>query len=118
MGELIGGRRNSKQPGLERHTALRVAAFRNYAGYMDTDNFKQGLNELKQVASEEKVAIMCSETLWWRCHRRMISDVLVTQGWEVFHLGIKKGGEVAPHTLWNTARVEADGSLVYDNMEA
>ncbi len=51
LGKEIGGRRNSKQPGVMKHTALRVAVFRNYAGYMDTDDFKQGLQELKRMAN-------------------------------------------------------------------
>ncbi len=55
---------------------------------------------------------MCSETLRWRCHRRMISDSLVSQGWEVRHLEVNK--EALVHTIWEIARVAAGGGLVYD----
>lgn len=58
------------------------------------------------------VAIMCSETLWWRCHRRMVSDGLVTQGWDVKHLGVRK--EPVEHKRWDIARVDEERNLVYD----
>lgn len=60
------------------------------------------------------VAFMCSETLWWRCHRRMVSDALVAKGWEVRHLGMKKEGDGIVHHIWDIARVGEDGELVYD----
>lgn len=118
MGDSLGGRRNAQQPNIPRHTALRVAAFKNYAGYMSTASFHRGLEELKALSKEKAISggtvtIMCSETLWWRCHRRMLADKLVTEGWAVRHLGIKKG-EAPKHELWNVARVEADGEIVYD----
>ncbi|OJJ03026.1 hypothetical protein ASPVEDRAFT_84491 [Aspergillus versicolor CBS 583.65] len=121
FGESLGGRRNAKQPKLAQHTAIRVAAFRNYAGYMSTPSFKEGLAELQNLAeelhrsSQGYVAIMCSETLWWRCHRRMVSDALVTAGWNVQHLGVAK--KTMEHTLWGIARVD-EGNLVYDGRES
>lgn len=114
----LGGRRNAKQPDIEQHTAIRVTAFRNYAGYMCTPSFREGLTELKNLAEDLQnsdaayVAIMCSETLWWRCHRRMISDALVTQSWVVKHLGV--GKEPAEHKRWDIARVDEEQNLVYD----
>lgn len=75
---------------------------------------------LKDLADEvertEKgsIAIMCSETLWWRCHRRMISDALVIQGREVRHLGVQK--EPMVHKVWDIARVTDDGQLIYDGI--
>lgn len=120
FGELLGGRRNAKQPDLAQHTAIRVAAFRNYAGYMSTPSFKEGLSELRHLAeelhssSEGYLAIMCSETLWWRCHRRMIADSLLTEGWNVQHLGV--GKKTMEHVLWDIARVH-EGNLVYDGTE-
>ena len=118
LGTELGGRRNSKQPGVEQHTALRVVSFRNYAGYMCTSSFREGLQLLENMADEEAttengfVAIMCSETLWWRCHRRMISDMLLTREREVQHLGI--GKEPMIHKKWDIARKGSDGELVYD----
>ncbi|PGG98858.1 hypothetical protein AJ80_09454 [Polytolypa hystricis UAMH7299] len=135
LGPGIGGRRSAKQqPNLERHGAIRVAAFRNYAGYMCTSAFREGLAELKGLAVKEEekmkkknnnlregssssgerghVAIMCSETLWWRCHRRMIADALVIDGWDVEHLGV--GKKTMKHELWDIARVDEEGNLVYD----
>lgn len=87
---------------------------------MSTPSFKEGLAELQHLAEELHssregyVAIMCSETLWWRCHRRMVSDALVTEGWNVQHLGVAK--RAMEHTLWDIARVH-EGSLIYDGRE-
>lgn len=73
FGSSLGGRRNAHQPNIELHTAIRVAAFRNYAGYMSASRFREGLAELKILADtvhdtdDGYLAIMCSETLWWRC---------------------------------------------------
>ncbi|KAK8922147.1 hypothetical protein H634G_00299 [Metarhizium anisopliae BRIP 53293] len=119
LGDALGGRRGSVQPRVEQHTAIRVAAFRHFAGYMSTLAFLEGLRELRSLAEESRdrgngrVAIMCSETVWWRCHRRMIADVLVVKGCKVEHLGIRGGGSVN-HRLWDIARVGDDGYLVYD----
>lgn len=118
-GVKLGGRRSAQQPNVERHTAIRVTAFRNYAGYMSTQNFRDGLEELKALTKKPQskgghlVAIMCSETLWWRCHRRMIADALVVEGWDARHLGVKKG-EAMKHVLWEIARSDDDGGLIYD----
>ncbi|KAI9851460.1 MAG: hypothetical protein M1830_006896, partial [Pleopsidium flavum] len=118
MGDTLGGRRNAHQPNIAQHTALRVAAFRNYAGYMTTDSFRQGLQSLKELSREvgrrkKTVAIMCSETLWWRCHRRMVADQLVSDAWAVKHLGVKKG-EAPAHTRWDISRIAENGVLIYD----
>lgn len=116
MGDTLGGRRNTQQPDVGRHTALRVVAFRNYAGYMGTEGFTRGLRELKELSAEVegKVAVMCSETVWWRCHRRMVADALVTGGWGVRHLGLGGKGEAPEHRRWDVCRVGEGGGLVYD----
>ncbi len=105
----LGGRR--REVAGSRHTAIRVAAFRAYADHMASDAFRAGLARLEELARERPTAYMCSETLWWRCHRRMISDRLTLDGWEVVH--ILGPGKTEPHRLWDVARVE-DGRLVYD----
>lgn len=118
FGASLGGRRNGQQPNIQRNSAIRVTAFRNYAGYMSTPSFRVGLEELMSLADTVRdstggyIAIMCSETLWWRCHRRMIADALVAGGWDVRHLGIQK--QPMEHKLWEIARVDDDGNVVYD----
>lgn len=105
----LGGRREPR-PGSP-HTALRVAAFRAYADHMATAEFQEDLVRLEAVAAVTRTAYLCAETLWWRCHRRMLSDLLTVRGWEVVHL--LGPGKSEPHRLWDVARV-ADGRLVYD----
>jgi uncharacterized protein (DUF488 family) len=86
---------------------------------MSTPTFREGLEELEAMGEKAEggggggVAIMCSETLWWRCHRRMVADALVVRGWDVRHLGIKTG-EAMKHVLWDIARVDDGGGLIYD----
>jgi uncharacterized protein (DUF488 family) len=104
--EELGGRRTG--PG-GRHSAWRVAAFRAYAAYMETEAFQEALARLEGIARSRRTAVLCAEALWWRCHRRLISDALVARGWTVVHL--PRGEE---HQLSPMARVEANGMLVYD----
>lgn len=108
IGEL-GGRRSGAAG--SPHRALRVAAFRAYADHMASDEFRGGYVRLARLARERPSAFMCAETLWWRCHRRLVSDRLLVDGWEVTHL--LAPGKAEPHRLWDAARVE-DGRLVYD----
>lgn len=105
----LGGRRDARAD--SRHTALRVEAFRGYADHMGTAQFQTDLARLEQVAAATPTAYMCAETLWWRCHRRMLSDLLTVRGWEVTHL--LRRGKAEPHRLWDVARV-VDGVLLYD----
>jgi len=105
----LGGRREP-QAGSP-HTALRVDAFRGYADHMSSVEFGHDLGQLVAVASATTTAYMCAETLWRRCHRRMLSDALTVAGWEVTHL--LDVGKTEPHRLWDVARV-VDGGLVYD----
>jgi len=105
----LGGRREPRED--SPHRALRVAAFRGYADHMATDEFARDYARLTELAGERRTAFMCAETLWWRCHRRMIADRLTVDGWTVTHLlGPNKS---APHALWDAARID-DGHLVYD----
>ena len=105
----LGGRRDA--PPDSRHVALKVDAFRGYADHMSTDEFAADYARLVATARERTTAFMCAETLWWRCHRRMLSDRLTVDGWDVVHL--LAPGRSEPHRLWDVARV-ADGRLVYD----
>jgi uncharacterized protein (DUF488 family) len=105
----LGGRRS---PSVDSpHRALRVAAFRGYAEHMSSDEFAKGYERLTSVARASRTAFMCAETLWWRCHRRLIADRLTVDGWTVTHLVGPNKSE--PHELWNVARV-TDGQLIYD----
>src|SRR5436190_7820508 len=105
----LGGRRAPRKDSL--HTALRVDAFRGYADHMSSDEFARDLARLEDLARAKPTAHMCAETLWWRCHRRMVSDVLTARGWDVTHL--MAPGKNEPHRMWDVARV-VDGGLVYD----
>jgi uncharacterized protein (DUF488 family) len=109
-GEHLGGRRSAS--GSSRHPALRNAAFRAFADHMDGRGFRTELERLEVAAAERRLALMCAETLWWRCHRRLIADVLVARGHSVEHL--IGPGKQQPHPLNPSARYTDDGWLVYD----
>jgi hypothetical protein len=98
--EALGGRRHSQQdesPNL----GLENPGFRNYADYMLTDEFREGVKALLEVARRKRTAITCAEGLFWQCHRRLVSDLLVGKGVMVRH--IMPGGELRPHTLTSGA---------------
>jgi uncharacterized protein (DUF488 family) len=105
----LGGRREPRAD--SPHRALRVTAFRGYADHMGSPEFARGYERLTSSARESRTAFMCAETLWWRCHRRLIADRLTVDGWTVTHL--LAPGKIEPHTLWDAART-LDGHLVYD----
>jgi uncharacterized protein (DUF488 family) len=106
----LGGRRHSTRADSP-HTAWEHPAFRSYADYTETDDFEAGLAELMEAAAHACTAYMCSEGLWWQCHRRIISDHLLVRRWEVEHL--MPDGKLKPHVLAPFARV--DGTrIVYD----
>lgn len=85
-------------------------SFHNYADYALSDQFSRGLDQLEELADREATAIMCSEAVWWRCHRRIIADYLVLRGREVFHLMDSDRAE--PATMTPAAVVEG-GHLIY-----
>ena len=70
----LGGRRKVKPDSI--NTGWRLAAFRGYADYMETSSFKVAILELERFGHKERIAYMCSEALWWRCHRSLVSDYL------------------------------------------
>ena len=106
----LGGRRHSKSADSPHH-AWKHPAFRSYADYSDGAEFAAGLAELIELAAGARTAYMCSEGLWWRCHRRIISDNLLARGWRVEH--IMPTGKLSAHVLAAFARV-ADGRVIYD----
>ena len=80
----LGGRRKTF-PG-SKNTAWKNDAFRGYADYMEREEFTSGIEEIKKTAGTYRTAFMCSEAVWWRCHRSMIADYLKTEGWNVLHI--------------------------------
>lgn len=106
----LGGRRKPSPE--SRHRALTNDAFRAYADHMETEDFAAGIERLLTAAEEMPTAIMCAESLWWRCHRRLVSDALVLlRGVRVVHL--MHDGRTPAHAPTDAARVEGAG-LVYD----
>ena len=110
--EALGGRRAARVG--SQNTLWRNESFRGYADYMDTPEFQAALGDLEQVAVTKRTAIMCSEAVWWRCHRQLVSDALTARGVEVRHItGV---GEAALHRITKGATVEA-GRVVYKGEE-
>jgi uncharacterized protein (DUF488 family) len=106
----LGGRRHTPQGVPSANGAWQVKAFRDYADYMDSDEFKEGLNELLEQAEHGRPVIMCSEAVPWRCHRRLITDALIVAGTEV--ADIMSTTTVKPAVLHKHAYVQ-DGHLTY-----
>ena len=105
----LGGRRRARPD--SHNTAWRNAQFRGYADHMETEEFKNGVRELLELAASARVAVMCAEAVWWRCHRSLIADHLKARGVEVLHiLGANK---VEPHPYTSAARI-VNGELSYE----
>lgn len=105
----LGGRR---RPATDSpNVAWRNTSFRGYADHIASREFAQGLEKLQQLAVEKRTSMMCAEVLWWRCHRSMISDVLMTSGTRVLH--IQDDTHVAEHPFTRPARID-QGQLTYD----
>jgi uncharacterized protein (DUF488 family) len=106
----LGGRRSSKAKdspnGLWEH-----AAFRSYADYALTTPFEGGLARLLEIAAEKPTAMMCAEAVWWRCHRRIVSDHLLARNHTVLH--IVSAAEPKTATMAPGAVVRGDGKVVY-----
>jgi uncharacterized protein (DUF488 family) len=105
----LGGRRQSLPD--SPNTAWTHPAFRGYADHMVTEEFAEGLEELLVLSGGLRTAIMCAEVLWWRCHRRIISDVLVSLGYDVIH--IRESTSSEHHKLSSPARL-VRGQLSYE----
>jgi uncharacterized protein (DUF488 family) len=108
--EALGGRRSV--PADSPDVALRNASFRGYAAHMRSPGFREALTGVLAAADRSATAIMCSESVWWRCHRRMIADtVTLVCERPVEHL--MHDGRRTPHPLTDGAR-RGDGDVVYD----
>ncbi|MGV8923649.1 MAG: DUF488 family protein [Thermomonas sp.] len=107
----IAGRRRAKEiPASAESTFWTNTSFRRYAAYAHTQEFHAGLQALEQRAARQACAVMCAEAVWWRCHRRIISDYLLADGIRVLH--IMGAGKVDVATLTKGACV-VDGQPVY-----
>ena len=105
----LGGRRKPKAD--SKNAAWRNEAFRGYADYMETEDFRKGIGRLVDLASEAgRSAIMCAEAVWWRCHRALISGYLKARGVEVLH--ILDANKTAPHPYTSAGRI-VNGALNY-----
>lgn len=106
----LGGRRHTPAGEASANAGWRVKAFRDYADHMAGAEFRRGLDELLELAQRSRPAIMCSEAVPWRCHRRLITDALIVAGVEVAH--IMSRTSTKPAALTEHARVQ-DGHLTY-----
>ena len=104
----LGGRRRPDPDSV--NVGWRVPAFRAYADHVATEEFAAGLFELLMVAGGLRTAVMCAEVLWWRCHRRLIADVLTSLDVPVVHIRDERASEV--HRLAAPARL-VRGRLTY-----
>jgi len=104
----LGGRRRPRKD--SPNTAWRNEAFRGYADYMMTPEFRAGVERLLAVPERARTAIMCAEAVWWQCHRGLISDYLKAAGHDVIHIQNPNRSEL--HRFTSAARI-VDGSLTY-----
>ena len=107
----LGGRRKMKPD--SDNIQWKHPAFRGYADYMETSQFQEGINILTTYAKEKRTAYMCSEAVWWRCHRSLVSDYLKSLGWKVIHIMDEKNTKEHPYTA--AARLE-NGKLTYKSL--
>lgn len=114
--EKLGGRRK-RQEGVE--SALngywRVQSFHNYADYALSNEFKSAIADIESLADDCRVALMCSEAVWWRCHRRIIADHLMARGHEVIHLMAPERREGAEMT--EGAIIRQSDEVVYPSSD-
>lgn len=108
--EDLGGRRKVRKD--SKNTRWRNESFRGYADYMETEAFEKGIEKLEAIALEQPTAYMCSEAVWWRCHRSMVSDYLKAKGWTVWH--IMAVGKAEEHPYTSPARISRNRVYYYD----
>jgi uncharacterized protein (DUF488 family) len=109
---VLGGLRG-KQPGVNSdvNAFWKNASFHNYADYALSEEFRSGIETLRTLGHRARLTVMCAESLWWRCHRRIIADYLIAAGEAVFH--ILGPGHVEQARLTPEARAEPEGRLTY-----
>ncbi|OBK78508.1 DUF488 family protein [Mycobacterium sp. 1274761.0] len=108
--DRLGGRRRLPPGQQPEDNWWRVAQFAAYAAYTRTAPFEEALAELIEQSKRQRTAMMCSESVWWRCHRRIVADVAVLQfGVDVDHL--MHDGRTTPHVPSDGARIRPDGRI-------
>lgn len=108
----LTGRRNvSTTVAFEVNAWWKNRSFHNYADHALSDEFQDALEQLCDTGTQQSTAIMCSEAVWWRCHRRIISDYLLAQGYAVEH--IMGPNQRMTAELSDGASPQADGKIVY-----
>lgn len=112
----LGGRRG-RQKGVDEqvNAGWRVQSFHNYADYALGDAFGAAFDALVRLGAEQRLALMCAEAVWWRCHRRIITDYLLLNGHAVDHL-LTPGRTEQAHPTEGVQR-RPDGKLVYPPAE-
>lgn len=100
----LGGLRRTRADSV--NTGWRNASFRGYADYMQTEEFKEALDRLIELAEEKTSAIMCAEAVPWRCHRSLIADALIVRGFEVRDIMSEKSAK--PRRLNPMVQVEGE----------
>jgi uncharacterized protein (DUF488 family) len=115
--QRLGGRRSLPAGETSLDPWWTVAAFRAYAAHTRTPEFTAALDDLMIQTSSTRVAIMCAETLWWRCHRRLVADVVVmTRARAVRH--VMPDGRLSEHRVAAGARLDGDGAVRWDRGES
>lgn len=104
----LGGRRKALAD--SKNSAWRSKAFQGYADYMESEEFLLSAEDLQTLAKNENTAIMCSEAVWWKCHRSLISDYLKNKGWKVLHILSDK--KIEEHPFTKPAKI-VQGNLFY-----
>jgi len=108
----LGGRRTrSREIAPDVNAFWENASFHNYADYAMSAAFREGIETLRGIARQRRSVIMCSEAVWWRCHRRIIADYLIYAGETVFH--IVAPHRVEPARITPAAAAAGNGTLVY-----
>lgn len=107
----LGGLRRPRPDSM--NTAVRHPAFRGYADHMQTAEFRNAVDALLIFAQEVPTAVMCAESVWWRCHRRFVADALFVGGVTVLH--IMGPASPKPHELSDFGRPH-DGTVAYPGL--
>lgn len=110
----LGGLRRSRKDFPSKNTGLTSPSFRSYADYMATEEFREGVQELIEIASQSATAYMCAEAVYWRCHRRLLSDYLVAHGMDVTHILSLK--QISPHKMTQGSLVTPEGLVIYPSL--
>jgi uncharacterized protein (DUF488 family) len=111
IASLGGLRRRDRDVAPDVNAYWQNESFHNYADYTMSEGFRAGLAHLRELGCDRRCAIMCAETVWWRCHRRIIADYLLAAGEAVFH--VLGPGHVKAASMNEAARVQASGVLIY-----